>query len=189
MTATAFPRRQARLATAGLLCCLVFPLTARAGGDAGPGAYDIGEQLFERQHYRAAQKYLEKALKRDDTRALYPLGRIAEAAGREQEALERYRRFVDLGLPEDTRSRDAEQRARAIAGRQKKQADRTGELLARGKRLFAKRNCREAKQALLQAASRDTTNPEVHFFLGEVYQCLEEYDKATAEYRKAKRSY
>jgi Flp pilus assembly protein TadD len=62
-------------------------------------------------------------------------------------------------------------------------------LLKRGEHLFKKGRYREAEQVLLRAVAAEKSNPETHFYLGEVYMKLEKYDKAKTEYKKATRSY
>lgn len=177
-----------RLATAGLLVCLAFPHPVTAGGEFGQDSYEIGEQLFAKKHYATALKYYAKALAQNDMRAHYRMGLAYEAIGSPQNALYHYRLFIDLG-PQDAQHRDAVQRAGAIEERLKRESRRTTELFERGKSLFKKGKYREAEKALLHAASRDQKRPETHFYLGEVYLKLEAYDKAAAEYKKAKGYY
>jgi len=62
-------------------------------------------------------------------------------------------------------------------------------LLERGKSLFKKGKYREAEKVLLQAAAKEKSKPEIHFYLGEVYMALEAYGKAESEYKKAKVNY
>ena len=178
-----------RLLTACLFACLVLPQAASAGGDLGEAPYEIGEKLFARKKYKTALKYYDKALKSDDVRAHYRIGQIHEAAGNDAEAQRDYQRFVDLARPEDAQRADALARIGAIEERRKAEAARTRELLERGRRLFKAGKYREAEKALLQAVSRDASEPEAHFLLGEVYLKLGKYDKASAEYGKAKRAY
>ena len=178
-----------RLMTACLLVCLMCPRPVQAGGDTAVNPYEIAEKLFARKNYRTALKYYQKALKQGEVRAHYRLGLICEAAGKDGAALNHYQQFVDLGQPEDTQRQDAAQRAEAIEERLKRQATRTTELLKRGKSLFKKGRYREAEQVLLRAVSEDRSNPETHFYLGEVYMQQENYRKAKSEYEKAKRSY
>jgi Flp pilus assembly protein TadD len=66
---------------------------------------------------------------------------------------------------------------------------RPTDLLAQGKSLFKSGKYRDAEQILLQAAAGKNSNPEIHFYLGEIYMALEEYGKARAEYIKAKGYY
>jgi Flp pilus assembly protein TadD len=66
---------------------------------------------------------------------------------------------------------------------------RSTELLERGKGFLMEGKYREAEQVLLQAGAEDESNPEVHFYLGEVYIELEEFGKAEAEFNKAKGYY
>lgn len=173
-----------RLMTAGLLVCLIFPQLVQAGGDLGEDPYEIGEKLFAKKNFKTALKYYQKSLARNDVRAYYRLGLIYEAAGKEEEALNHYRRFMDLGQPAMQQS-DAAQRASAIEERLNRRATRSTELLERGKILFKKRKYREAERVLRDAASKGTSEPEIHFYLGEVYMQLEEYGKAKSEYKKA----
>lgn len=176
------------LVTACLLVGPFAPRAAQAGGDLGIGPYETGEALFAKRHYKTALKYYLKALERNDARAHYRIGLIHEETGKDREALVRYRQYLEVGRPDDQRS-DAEQRARAIEARLKAEADRTTELLERGRGLFKKGKYREAEKALLQAASRDPSRPEIHFLLGEVYMALEAYGKAKSAYVKAKGRY
>ncbi len=174
-----------RLVTAGLLACLMIPQPVLAGGDLGQAPFEIGEKLFAKKHYKTALKYYAKALAQNDSRAHYRMGRAYEEIAQHEDALYHYRLFVDLGQ-QDTQHHDAVQRAGAIEERLKRESDRTTELLERGKSLHKEGKYREAEKALFRAASRDPKNPEIHFHLGEVYLKLEAYDKATAEYKKAK---
>ena len=48
---------------------------------------------------------------------------------------------------------------------------------------------KEDEKVLLEAAVEDGSNPEIHFYLGEVYMELEEYGKAESQYNKAKGLY
>lgn len=64
-------------------------------------------------------------------------------------------------------------------------ATRTPGLLEQGKTLFMSGKFPEAEAVLLQAIAGDETQPEAHFYLGEVYLALEEYRKAESEYQKA----
>jgi tetratricopeptide (TPR) repeat protein len=108
------------------------------------------------------------------------------AAGKHYDtALKYYRR----ALKQDPGNAEAAEKARAIEERQAKKTARTDKLLETGKALFRKKKYREAEKALLQAASRDRSNPEIHFMLGEVYLQMEQYDRAKAEYKKAKSGY
>lgn len=177
-----------RLATECLLLCLLFPQFVQAGGDTGKVPYEIGERLFMRKDYGAALKYYRRALKRDDVRAHYRMGLIYENDGKFKDALEHYRRFVERGRPDSQRS-DAVRRVGAIEERLKMKTAPPTDLLEEGRRLFTKGKYREAETVLLKAASRDKSNPKIHFSLGEVYMGLEEYGKAAAEYDKAKQFY
>ena len=178
-----------RLITVCLLVLLMCPLSAQAGGDMAENPYEIGEKLFARKNYRTALKYFQKALQQDDVRAHYRIGLICEYAGKDENALYHYRLFIDLGQPADTQRKDAIQRVGAIEERQKRKTARATELLKRGKSLFKKGRYREAEQVLLRAVSENNSNPETHFYLGEVYLQREEFSKARSEYDKAKRFY
>jgi tetratricopeptide (TPR) repeat protein len=101
----------ARLVMTSLLFSLALPCLALAGGDSGQDAYDVGEKLFARKHYRTALKYYEKALKQDDLRAHYRMGLAYEELGRDQDARYHYQLFVDLA-PQDARHGDASQHGR-----------------------------------------------------------------------------
>lgn len=179
-----------RLMTACLLACLMSPQPALAGGDRGQDPYDTGRKLFARKNYGTALKYFEKALKRDDVRAHYGMGLVYEDTGRERDALRQYLRFIELAQPEDTEHGDALQRVSAIEERLKKTRIAPPiDHLERGRSLMKAGKYREAEKALLEAASRNESRPEIHFHLGEVYLQLEEYGKAKSEYDKAKRYY
>ena len=121
-------------------------------------------------------------------RAHYRIGLIYEDSGKDRDALKHYRRFIDLGRP-GTQRNDAVRRAKSIAGRLTRETTRSTELLERGKNLLLEGKHREAEQVLLQAAREDAANPEIHFYLGEVYMELEEFGKAESEYNKAKGFY
>ena len=177
-----------RLLTAGLLVCLIFPQQPQAGGDKGKDLYEMGEKYFASQDYRGALQYYRKALGQNDVRAHYRIGLIYEDGGRDRDALRHYRSFIDLGRPGSQRN-DAIRRVKAIEDRLSRETAQSAELLERGKSLFAEGKYREAQQVLLKAAVEDGSNPEIHFFLGEVYMELEEYSKAESEYNKAKGYY
>ena len=178
-----------RLMTACLLVCLVCPQPLHAGGDTAENPYEIGEKLFAKKNYRTALNYFQKALQQGEVRSHYRIGLIYENAGKDVDALNHYQRFIDLGQPEDTQRKDAIQRVGAIEERQKRKTARATELLKRGKSLFKKGRYREAEQVLLRAVSENNSNPETHFYLGEVYLQREEFSKARSEYDKAKRFY
>lgn len=177
-----------RLLIACLLISLMLPLQVQAGGDKGKDPYEIGEKYFAKEDYRRALQYYRKALGQNDVRAHYRIGLIYEDAGRDRDALRHYRRFMDLGRP-GTRRNDAARRVRAIEERLSRETGRSNELLERGKSLFMDGKYREAEKILLDAAAEDESNPEIHFYLGEVYMELEEYGKAESEYNKAKGYY
>jgi len=177
-----------RLLTVCLLVCLMLPQQVQAGGDKGKDPYEMGEKYFAREDYRTALQYYRKALGLNDVRAHYRMGLIYEDAGKDRDALRHYRRFMDLGRP-GTHRNDAARRVRAIEERLSRETTRASGLLERGKSLFMEGKYREAQQVLLQAASEDESNPEIHFYLGEVYMELEEYGKAESEYNKAKGYY
>jgi tetratricopeptide (TPR) repeat protein len=177
-----------RCIAAFLLVSLISPKLAQAGGDIGIDPYEAGEKLFVGKHYKTALKYYQRALERNDVRAHYRMGLIYEANGKSKEALSHYQSFMDLGQPDAQRS-DTAQRIGAIEAQLKREATRSTGLLERGKSLFGKRKYREAERVLLQAAAKDKSNPEIHFYLGEVYMGLEAYRKAKSEYNKAKGYY
>lgn len=177
-----------RLLAACLLVCLMLPVQAQAGADKGKAPYDMGEKFFAREDYRRALQYYRKALGANDIRAHYRIGLIYEDSAKDRDALKHYKRYIDLGRPGSRRS-DAIRRTKAIEERLTKEGTRSTELLARGKNLLLEGKYREAEQVLLKAASEDGSNPEVHFYLGEVYMELEEFDKAESEYNKAKGFY
>jgi tetratricopeptide (TPR) repeat protein len=116
------------------------------------------------------------------------MGLIYEDAGKDRDALRHYRRFLDLGRPGSQRN-DAARRVRTIEERLSRETTRSTALLERGKSLFTEGKYQEAERILLQAVVEDESNPEIHFYLGEVYMELEEYSKATSEYNKAKGYY
>ena len=177
-----------RLLTACMLVFLMLPQQVQAGGDKGKDPYEIGEKYFAREDYRRALQYYRKALGQNDVRAHYRMGIIYEDAGQDRDALRHYRRFMDLGRPGSDRD-DAARRAKALQERLGRETTRSAELLERGKALFMEGKYREAETILLQAAVEDESNPEIHFYLGEVYMELEEYGKAESEYNKAKEYY
>jgi len=166
----------------------MLPQQVQAGGDKGKDPYEMGEKYFARDDYRRALQYYRKALGQNDVRAHYRMGLIYEDAGKDRDALRHYRRFMDLGRP-GTRRDDAARRVKAIEERLSRDTARPTELLERGKGLFLDGKYREAEKVLLQAAAEDGSNPEIHFYLGEVYMELEEYSKASSEYNKAKGYY
>lgn len=174
-----------RCMTVCFLVCLMVPHPVQAGGDAGKGPYEIGEKYYARKEYGTALKYYRKALEQNDPRAHYRMGLISEDAGKDREALGHYQRLMDLDRPDAQRS-DVVRRVAAIEERLKKKTTRSTDLLERGKNLFMQGKYREAEKVLLQAASKDTSNPEIHFYLGEVYMELEDFGRATAEYKKVK---
>jgi len=177
-----------RLIAAMLLVCPLFPQHVQAGGDMGRNPYEIGEKFFARKEYGKALHYYRKALRQNDVRSYYRMGLIDEAAGKDRDALSRYRRFIDLGQSGAERS-DAVARVKTVEARLQKRSARSSELLERGKSLFQKGNYRQAEAVLLQASAMDKSEPEIHFYLGEVYMKLEAFGKATSEYKKAKGYY
>lgn len=178
-----------RLVAAWLLACAIAPPLAFSGGYAGEEPYDIGQKLLAKKHYKTALSYFQKALKRNDVRAHYGMGLLYETTGKGKDALGQYQRFIDGAQPEDALRSDAVRRAGAIEERMKSTAARTTELLERGIALFKQGKYREAEKALLQAAEGGGKQAEAHFYLGEVYLQLENYDKAELHYHEAKRSY
>ena len=138
--------------------------------------------------YRRALTYYRKALGQNDVRAHYRMGIIYEESGKDRDALRHYRRYLELGKP-DSRWNDAAARANRLEKRLTADTARSSALLERGKSLYAEGKYREAEKVLLDAVREDATNPEIHFYLGEVYMALEEYGKATAEYKKAEDLY
>ena len=177
-----------RLLTALLLVCVMLPQQVQAGGDKGKDPYEIGEKYFVSEDYRTALQYYRKALGLNDMRAHYRMGLIYEDSGKDRDALRHYRRFMDLGRP-GTQRDNAARRVRAIEERLNRETTRSSGLLERGKSLFMEGKYREAEQVLLQAVVEDGSNPEIHFYLGEVYMELQEYSKAESEYNKAKGYY
>ena len=177
-----------RLLTAFLLICFLMPQQVQSGGDKGKDPYEMGEKYFAREDYRRALQHYRKALGQNDVRAHYRMGLIYEDADKDRDALKHYQRFIDLGRA-GVRRNDAARRAKAIEERLSRETSRSTNLLERGKTLFMDGKYREAETVLLQAATEDGTNPEIHFYLGEVYMELEEYGKAESEYEKAKGFY
>lgn len=99
-------------------------------------------------------------------------------------------KYYQKALKQNPQRSEALERITAIEAQlQQEQADKTSGLLDQGKSLAKKRKYGEALKVLRQAASKDTSNPEIHFQLGEVYLQLGEYDKAKAEYDQAKRNF
>ena len=121
-------------------------------------------------------------------RSHYRIGLIYEDAGKYRDALKHYQRYIDLGRPGAQRS-DAAARARAIEEKLSRDTSRSKELLDRGKSLFTEGKYREAEQVLLEAAAEDSSDPEIHFYLGEVYMELGDFTRAESEYNKAKGFY
>lgn len=177
-----------RLLAAILLICVMMPQQAQAGADKGKAPYDIGEKYFAREDYRRALQYYRKALGVNDIRAHYRIGLIYEDSGKDRDALKHYKRYIDLGRPGAKRT-DAVKRVKAIEARLDRETTRSADLLERGKSLFMEGKYREAEKVLLSAAMEDASNPEIHFYLGEVYMELGEYGKAESEYNKAKGFY
>ena len=175
-----------------LVFCLVvsffLPVSVHAGADRGKDPYDTGELYFSRGDHRRAMQSYRRALGQNDVRAHYRMGMIYEKSGQDRDALKHFQRFMELGRPGAQRD-DAARRAQAIAKRLEQDTALSTTLLERGKGLFGEGRYREAEKVLLQAAGDDASNPEIHFYLGEVYMALEEYEKASAEYNKAKESY
>lgn len=173
------------------VCVLMTALSspgALASSEKGTGPYETGEKFFAKLDYRTALQYYRKALGLNDVRAHYRMGLIYEDAGRDRDALKHYQRYIDLGRPGAQRT-DAARRARAIEERLSRESTRSSTLLERGKALITEGKYREAEQVLLQAAREDEADPEIHFYLGEVYMALEDYSRAEAEYNKARESY
>ena len=177
-----------RIMTACLLVCLLLPQQVQADGDKGKDPFEIGERYFVREDYRRALQYYRRALGQNDVRAHYRMGLIYEDAGKYRDALNHYRRFIDLGRPGTWRN-DALSRTKSIEERLRKETVSSSELLERGKKLFMEGKYREAQQLLLQAVAEDESNPEIHFYLGEIYMELGDYGKAESEYNKAKEYY
>ena len=177
-----------RLLAACLLVCVFMPLYVQAGSDKGKNMYDLGEKYFAREDYRTALQYYRKALGQNDIRAHYRVGLIYEDSGRDRDALKHYHRYVDLGRP-GTQRTDAARRAKSIEDRLSRETTRSTQLLKRGKKLFTEGKYSEAEKVLLEAVLEDPSNPETHFYLGEVYMELQQFSKAESEYIKAKGYY
>jgi len=118
--------------------------------------------------------------------APYDIGEKLFAKSQYKTALRYYRKALARNdLPEVQRS-EATQRIATIEERLK-QASPSRRLLEQGKGLLGKRKYRDAVKVLLQAAAKDKSDAEIHYFLGEAYLGLEDYARATAEYKKAKK--
>ncbi len=177
-----------RLLLIGFAIGICLPQAAYAGGDKGKDPYEVGERYFSQKDHRRALTYYRKALGQNDVRAHYRMGIIYEESGKDRDALRHYRRYLELGKP-DARWNDAAARADRLEMRLTADTARSSALLERGKSLYAEGKYREAEKVLLDAVGEDLTNPEIHFYLGEVYMALREYGRATAEYNKAKENY
>ncbi|MDF1536024.1 MAG: tetratricopeptide repeat protein [bacterium] len=175
-----------------LLICLAigvgFPQAAYPGGDKGKDPYEVGEKYFAQNDHRRAMTYYRKALGQNDVRAYYRMGIIFEDSGKDRDALRHYRRYLELGKP-DARWNDAAARVNRLEKKLTAESARSSVLLERGKSLYAEGKYRDAEKVLLDAAREDGNNPEIHYYLGEVYMALEEYTRATTEYNKAKELY
>lgn len=178
----------ARLLVLCLALGVIFPQVAFTGADKGKDPYDVAEKYYAQNDKRKALTWYRKALGQNDVRAHYRMGLIYEAEGKDRDALRHYRRYLELGKP-DARWNDAAARAQKLESKLSADTVRSSALLERGKSLYAEGKYREAEKVLLDAAREDSQDPEIHFYLGEVYMALEEYSKATAEYNKAKENY
>lgn len=114
--------------------------------------------------------------------APYEIAEKLYARGRIQTALKYYRK----ALRQDPAHPGALERVETIEAQRRTLADKTTQLVERAKILARKGRYRQAEDVLVKAAKGDPENAELHFQLGEIYLRLEQYDKATAEYGKAK---
>jgi len=181
-------RSVARIATALLILGLLTPSSVFSGGDKDKDPYDAGEKYYEQKDYGRALQYYRKALSTNDVRAHYRMGLIYETQGKDRDALKHYRRYQELGRP-GADWNDASARAGRIEERLRAETTRSEALFERGKALYGEGKYREAEGIFLEAIREDETNPDIHFYLGEVYMQLGEYGKAEAEFRKAKEYY
>lgn len=177
-----------RLLVVLLAIGVLFPQAAFPGADKGKDPFDVAERYYSQDDHRRALVYYRKALEQNDVRAHYKMGIINEEAGKDRDALRHYRRYLELGKP-DAKWNDAAARAKRLEEKLSADTARSSALLERGKSLYAEGQYRDAEKVLLDAAREDRNDPEIHFYLGEVYMALEEYAKATAEYNKAKENY
>jgi tetratricopeptide (TPR) repeat protein len=159
-----------------------------AGGDIGQNLYDIGEKYYAQKKYGRALQYYRKAVAANDVRAHYGIGLVYEDTGKERDALKHYRRFMELGRP-NSKWNDAAARARRIEQRLQAETTRSAALFEKGKTLYEEGKFREAEDVFLDALREDDRNPDIHFYLGEVYMKLGEYGQAEAGYRMAKEYY
>ncbi len=171
-----------------LVICLAGPSTVLAGGDKGGDPFNLGERYYAKKEYRTALQYFRKALGGNVVRAHYRMGQIYEETGRDRDALTHFRSYLELGRPGD-RWNDASARIKILEERLRAETTRSAALLERGKTLYADGMYGQAEKVLLDAVKEDERNPEIHFYLGEVYMALGQYGKAEAEYRKAKEYY
>jgi tetratricopeptide (TPR) repeat protein len=171
-----------------LILGFLIPSTVMAGGDKGRDPYDIGERYFAQKEYRRAMQYYRKALTANDIRAHYRMGLIYEEQGKERDALKHYRRYMELGRP-GSEWNDSAARVKRIEERLQAETARSAALFERGKALYQEGKFKEAEGVFLDALKEDEANPDIHFYLGEVYLQLGEYGKAEAEFRKAKEYY
>ena len=168
----------------GLSC----PSVVLGGGDRERDPFDLGERHYANREYRVTLQHYGKALRGNDVRAHYRMGRINEETGNDREALRHYRNYLELGRPGDWWD-DASARVARLEELVAGQTTRSAALFERGKALYADGMYEEAEKVLLDAAKEDEENPEIHFYLGEVYMALRQYGKAETEYRKATEYY
>jgi tetratricopeptide (TPR) repeat protein len=178
----------ARVLSVMLITGLLIPPPVMSGGDEVKSPYDLGEMYLEQKNYESAMRQYRKALELNDVRAHYKMGLIYEETGRGRDALKHFRRTIELGQP-GSEWDDAAERARRIEERLNTKTTRSAALLEKGRELFLEMRYREAEEILLEAVKNDETNPDIHFYLGEVYFQLGEYGKAEGEYLKAREYY
>ena len=164
------------------------PTTSWAGGDKVANPYETAESYDAKGDYQRALKYYRMALSANDVRAHYRMAVIYEKTGRKRDAIRHYRRFIELGSY-GSDWKDASARLKTLEAELAAQTPRAQSLLDRGRSLYMEGRYRDAEKVLLEALDADETNPEVHYFLGEVYLELGDYDRAKSEFNKAKRYY
>lgn len=168
--------------------CSGAPRQVHAGGDKVKDPYSAAETYYAQRDWKRALQLYRRALSVNDVRAHYRMGRIYEQTGSARDAIFHYRRYLELGQP-GLEWNDAAQRLRGLENAQAKKAPGSQTLLERGRSLYAAGKFQEAETVLLEAVRAEETNPEAHFYLGEVYYELGQYEKAQRHFLKAKENY